>query len=239
MTEYATTPRRHGRWVLFLVLVLVNSGAVWGQTGWALDHIVPPRWPSWSTLALALAFALALELIGVYLATMADEAESVGLPAGGIRLGSYAVGLVSGALNLSHWWVTGLAAAFAFGFLSTVSPFLWGIWSRVRRGRPIAPSRRFWHPIRSIRLMQFMAWEGIVDEMTGIRAMEFRNIESMVPVSPAGGPMTAREYADRGRQIKLETGQSWEQISSQLGISARYLYQCRTLYPTSKEDSSK
>jgi hypothetical protein len=156
--------------LLIGILMLVNSAAIWGQAGWALEHIVPARWDWRAGLALALGFAAALELIGVFLATMADEAEARHQPAGGIRLGSYAVGLVSGALNLSHWGVWTAAAA-AFGFLSAVSPFLWGIYSRVRRGRPIAPSRRFWHPVAAVRLIRFMAWHGLTDELAAIEAL--------------------------------------------------------------------
>jgi hypothetical protein len=161
---------RRSKGLLIGILLLVNSAAIWGQAGWALDHIVPAQWDWRAGLALALGFAAALELIGVFLATMADEAEARRQPAGGIRLGSYAVGLVSGGLNVSHWGVW-TAAAFAFGFLSAVSPFLWGIYSRVRRGEPIAPSRRFWHPIAAIRLIRFMAWRGLTDELAAIEAL--------------------------------------------------------------------
>jgi hypothetical protein len=168
MTEPIVSWRSKG--LLIGILMLVNSAAIWGQAGWALDHIVPAEWDWRAGLALALGFAAALELIGVFLATMADEAEARRQPAGGIRLGSYAVGLVSGGLNLSHWGVW-TSAAFAFGFLSAVSPFLWGIYSRVRRGEPIAPSRRFWHPRAAIRLIRFMAWWGLTDELAAIEAL--------------------------------------------------------------------
>lgn len=150
------------RTALFAVLVLVNSAAIWGQTGWALDHIVPAHTDWRAALALSLGFAAALELTGVVLALLADAAEVSKTPAGGIRLGSYAMGLASGALNLSHWGLN--AAGIAFAFLSALSPFLWGIRARVRRGAPAAPSRRFWHPRRSITLIRYMAWEGIATE---------------------------------------------------------------------------
>lgn len=165
-----TIVSRRSKALLIGILLLVNSAAIWGQAGWALKHIVPVGWDWRAGLALSLGFAAALELIGVFLATMADEAEARHQPAGGIRLGSYAVGLVSGLLNVSHWGVVTAAAA-AFGFLSAVSPFLWGIYSRVRRGRPIAPSRRFWHPVRSVRLIRHMAWHGLTDELAAIGAM--------------------------------------------------------------------
>jgi len=168
MTKIGT---RRSTGVLVLVLLLVNGAAVWGQAGWALENIVPAGWDLNAALALSLAFAAAIELIGVFLAMMADAGEDEGLPSGGVRLGSYAVGLVSGSLNFSHWYVSGVSAAIAFGFLSAVSPFLWGIWSRVRRGQMSAPSRRFWHPVRSVSLIRGMAWEGLSDENEAVRRL--------------------------------------------------------------------
>lgn len=223
-------PRSSGgraRGLLVLVLILVNSAAIWGQAGWALENIVPAGWDWRAGLALSLGFAAALELIGVFLATAADEAEEKGQPAGGVRIGSYAVGLISGGLNLSHWGLF-TAAAFAFGFLSTVSPFLWGVWSRVRRGRPVAPSRRFWHPIESVKLIRFMAWEGIVSEIDAIRELDFRNAPEIAPVSPPGRSMTKAEIGTEAFRLKAEDPtRSWESIASEFGISASHLYQCR------------
>lgn len=168
---------RRGRWALVLVLLLVNGAAVWGQAGWALEHIVPANWDWRAGLTLALAFAAAIELIGVFLALSADDAEDRGIPSGGIRLASYGIGIVSGALNYSHW--SG-AAAIAFALLSAISPFLWGINSRVNRARPIAPSRRFWHPRKSITLIRHMAWEGIALEADGIESM---NTPRLIPAT--------------------------------------------------------
>lgn len=174
---------RRGRWALLPVLLLVNGAAVWGQAGWALDHIVPAEWSSQiAGLTLALAFAAAIELIGVFLSLSADDAEDRGLPSGGIRLGSYAIGIVSGALNYSHW---DGAAAIAFALLSAISPFLWGINSRVNRARPIAPSRRFWHPRRSWTLIRHMAWEGIALEQDGIADMAARALSGSDEPQPA------------------------------------------------------
>jgi hypothetical protein len=223
----AGTRGRRALALLVPVLVLVNSAAIWGQAGWALEHIAPAGWDWTADLALALGFAAAIELIGVFLATAADEAEAAGQPAGGIRLGSYAVGIVSGALNLSHWAGASVAAALAFGFMSAVSPFLWGVWARVRRGRPVAPSRRFWHPRRSVSLIRHMAWYGIVDESDAITDLEFRNLAENAPTSGSGTGMTQTDWALKAIRMKEETGQSWEKIASALGISAGYLYQCR------------
>lgn len=222
--------RGKGRPVLLIVLLLVNAAAVWGQAGWALDHIVPAGWAKggMAALALSLGFALAIETIGVFLALSADHAEDRDIPAGGIRLGSYAIGLVSGALNASHWgWTT--AAAIAFALLSAVSPFLWGIHSRVNRERVIAPSRRFWHPRRSVALIRHMAWEGIATEAEGIASMKgepivmelspFRRVDHeeilaeerprilpAAPVSPAAprAPRAPKEAQEKAVRLMLD-----------------------------------
>ncbi len=185
--------RQRGRGVLVTILLLVNGAAMWGQAGWATDHIVPARWDWRAGLALALAFAAALELIGVYLALSADAAEDAGVPSGGIRLASYAQGIVSGALNASHFGWFG-AAGVAFGLMSAISPFLWSIQARIRRGRPVAPSRRLWHPIRSIALIRHMAWEGITDEASALSTVPARvRGEAKPSMTPLNVPQTAIE----------------------------------------------
>src|ERR1051325_6551196 len=164
--------KTRGTGVLVIVLVLVNGIAIWGQAGWAHEHVAPQMIPAdfpGNAIALqvtALLLAAALELTGVYLSIMADEAERNGQPAGGLRLASYACGLLSGGLNFSHW--TGAAAKISLGFLSAISPFLWGVYSRVRRGETAAPSRRLWHPFKSVSLIREMAWEGISSEEEAI-----------------------------------------------------------------------
>jgi len=174
-----------GRWVLVPILVVVNAAAVWGQTGWALDHIVDELWIFAVQLTLSLLFSFAIESIGVYLAMMADAAEEMGLPSGGKRLASYAVGLFSGTLNFSHFLSVSFAAAVAFGFLSAISPFLWGIYASVKRGQPVAPSRRFWHPKRSIALLRYAAWEGIADEDEALRLMRVESVRRTEPAIQA------------------------------------------------------
>lgn len=171
MTHPTTPKPKRGRSVLVVVLLLVNSAAIWGQANWALEHVVPARTHWIIGLTVAAGLAASIELIGVFLALSADHAEDRDIPAGGYRLGSYAIGIVSGTLNAWHWgWFT--AAAVAFALLSTISPFLWGIHSRVNRERTIAPSRRFWHPRASIKLIRHMAWEGIATEAEGIASMK-------------------------------------------------------------------
>lgn len=177
-------PRRRTPYLLIAILLLVNAAGIWGQTGWGLEHIAPAEWAFGYRLALALGFAAALELIGVFLARMADEAEAVDLPAGGYRLGSYAVGMAVGALNFSHFLGQSFAMAVSFGLLSSASPFLWGIYSTVRRGHPAAPSRRLWHPWLSWQLIRYMAWEGIASEDVAISQMRGQ-ADTPAPATPA------------------------------------------------------
>ena len=168
-----TNTQRRGRAFLAVPLILVNLTAVWGQAGWAFSHITSG---GFTGALAALVFALAVESIGVYLAweshesLMADQASAL------LRFGSYAVGLLVGLLNFLHFSGQSLAAGVAFGALSAVSPWLWGVWSRARnrarlaelglvdiRGVKLSLARKVWHPIRSVRVLSWAAWAGVTD----------------------------------------------------------------------------
>lgn len=243
-----------GRAVLVLVLLLVNGAAMWGQVGWALSHIVPEIVPAGTDprvgLGLALGFAAALELTGVCLALFADEADEVGVPSGGMRFGSYAMGLVSGGINLSHWgWG---AAGIAFALLSAISPFLWGIRAKIRRGVAVAPSRRFWHPKKSVTLIREMAWRGLADENDALRQLtaEAANpapaaspapaVEVIEQPAPAPAPIRVKATVERPaddtvlRAVHaLQSGQTTAEVVASSGLSAptvrRYAAAIRTL----------
>ena len=68
-----TTGRRHRTQTLALIvpLLLVNSAALYGQAGWAYDHLGHSRF-------VAVLFAAAVESIGVYLAAEAHGALMAG-----------------------------------------------------------------------------------------------------------------------------------------------------------------
>lgn len=170
------TPVRRGRAFLIVPLVLVNLAAVWGQAGWAFTNLH-------HGMVVAVLFACAIESIGIYLAweahesLMADHASTV------LRLGSYGIGALAGVLNFLHFQPEGLSTAFAFGVLSSISPWLWAIWSRARnrhrlaeldmvdvRGVKLGTARKLWHPMKSLQVMRWAAWEGITnpgDAVTG------------------------------------------------------------------------
>jgi hypothetical protein len=218
-----------GRRVLFPLLIATNGAAAWGQSYWLHDNVTGTEWSTYVRWTIAIAVALVLELLGVFLAQMADQAEERRLPAGGIRTMSYAVGVFIGALNFSHWLTTAVAAAVIFGFLSSISPFAWGIYARVRRARRDAPSRWLWHPIKSISLTRYAAWEGIADPEQARMAYEMLRTgdDNPVPVSGSGG-RSRKELGMEAFRMRVETpGLSWEKIASRLGVSPSYLYQCR------------
>lgn len=263
MNEAVKRPARRGSgFALLVTLLLVNGAAMWGQAGWALAHVaprmIPPAWDWRFGLGLAVAFAVALESVGVFLALSADDADEAGLPAGGIRLASYAVGLVSGGLNLSHWgWG---AAGVAFAFLSAISPFLWGVRARIRRNRVVAPSRRLWHPVRSVALIREMAWRGITTEEEALHLLAAAKREapqeSAVPLVtaeaeielPAPALAPAIERAPRAPRVPrddralllaidaIKDGRTTAEVAAASGLSAptvrRYAAIVRTLRAT-------
>lgn len=256
MSKLFEKPERkpRGRAVLVLVLLLVNGAAIWGQAGSFLKYVVPTALPPgahWGIgLALALAFAAALELTGVYLALSADDADDVGVPSGGMRFGSYVIGLTAGALSFSFWgWNhTGVA----FGILSTMSPFLWAVRAKIRRGQPVAPSRRFWHPKRSITLVREMAWRGLADEEAALQQLAAESEQPAAgPAAPAPAPAAEVEVAEPAPlKVKatierpaddaviravhaLQAGQTTAEVVASSGLSAptvrRYAAAIRTL----------
>jgi hypothetical protein len=143
----SATPKRSNRTAWFVVpLILTNTVAVFGQVGWAHDHLHVASLPSvpgysWASygvtavnFAVALMFAAVIESIGLYLSAEAHAALLHRDPALKLRLASYAMGGVAGAINYSHyaagWHPTTLAVA--LGLMSTISPWLWAIRARSR-----------------------------------------------------------------------------------------------------------
>lgn len=115
---------------LLLPLLLVNAAAIYGQVGWAYEHLLIDGQRVW---AVAILFALALESVGFYLAAEAHSAAVANQSSSRLRWASYAVALLVGALNYAHFADPGLrpnAVALAFGGLSVISPWLWAIRSR-------------------------------------------------------------------------------------------------------------
>lgn len=173
-------------WLLAAPLILVNSAASWGQAGWAHDHITTGIAAEAVRWVIAIFFAATLESIGVYLAGMAHAARMADQSAGTLQLGAYGIGALVGSLNYWHFTGNGFrptAQAVTFGALSAVSPWLWAIYSRYRnrdrlaelgqvdkRGVKLSTSRKFWHPLRSVSVVRYASWEGIVEPDEAVKA---------------------------------------------------------------------
>jgi hypothetical protein len=160
----------HRNIALILPLLLVNAAAVWGQAGWAYDHLG-------RSVVIACLFALAVESIGVFLAAEAHAALMAGHASGTLRLGSYAVGALVGTLNYAHFASPGYRPnplAVTFGLLSSISPWLWAIRSRSMNRvrlyelglidpRAVKFSRLRWalYPVRTFSAFRGAVWAGI------------------------------------------------------------------------------
>lgn len=185
-------PAGLGRAAALLVpLVLVNASAIFGQAGWAFDHLVVPTFRAEHTawaVTVSVLFAAAVESIGVYLAWEAHSALMADQAAALLRLGSYGIGVLVGGLNYWHFAGNGgtpTAQAITFGVLSALSPWLWSIRSRsLNRGRlfelglidergvKLSSSRKLWHPVRSIRVMSWAAWSGVTNPAAAVAGWE-------------------------------------------------------------------
>jgi hypothetical protein len=195
------------RIVAALPIVMVNIVAVSGQFQWAREHL--PTW-DWSGQAV---FAIALETIALTLAYHAHLAETENDSALGLKLASYGFGLLIGTLNFSHYshnWQPN-AVALVVGMMSSVSPVLWGIYSRrVSRNTLLANglidrhsirlgmTRWVWHPIRSARVTYAATWNG---ETHVARAIDRYNREANERLAARAARKAAHEIDNDVRRL--------------------------------------
>lgn len=158
-------------------VILTNIMAFYGQVQWAHSHLAGP-------LAIAWAYALTIEAIGIYLAAEAHSAMLAGVASLRLRLSSYGVGFLAGALNYSHWAGPGFtptAQAVTFAAMSAISPMLWSVRSRnqhraelVAAGlidpRTVRFSAARWllYPRKSWGVMRQAVWAGESDPLAAI-----------------------------------------------------------------------
>jgi hypothetical protein len=160
--------------------VLVNTSAVLGQALWAKDHLVPDwmRPNVYAVAAVCVLFALTVESIAVYLAYEAHAAQMEGQAYGTLRLASYGVALVAGALNYAHFAgapdYTPNPLAVTFGLLSSMSPWLWAIRSRSMhrvvltekglidpRSVRFTLAQRLLYPVATFGAYRLAVWNGV------------------------------------------------------------------------------
>jgi len=189
-TADAATPRwyktpeahRAARGTLAAIpVVLVNAVAFIGQYGFLRQHL------PWIVPGVVM-FAVALESIAIYLAWHAHMAQLANDSSARLRLASYSIALVIGAMNYSHYMRPDGAptvAAVGLGLMSAISPWLWGIHSRrasrdklMERGLieehavRLGATRWSWHPWLSFKAMRGATWTGETSPATVIASVE-------------------------------------------------------------------
>jgi hypothetical protein len=156
--------------ITVIPLLLVNIVAISGQYGWSKDHL-----QSWGLIG-QITFALALESVAICIAFHAYLAEIANDSALKLKLASYGFGLGIGLLNYSHWAGPNgkpTATAIVVGVFSSVSPWLWGMYSRNVSRRVLksngliedhsvrlGSARWLYHPIKCMTVMSRSTWNG-------------------------------------------------------------------------------
>jgi hypothetical protein len=133
-------PRRadFSKHLMYVPLLLVNAAAIYGQVAFFYEQVAPATWPVIGKLALAVLIAAAVESIAVYVGWHAHDAllNKAGATAARLRRASYLIALIVGGINYAHFAANGMlglqptAASVAFGLLSLLSPWLWGLHTR-------------------------------------------------------------------------------------------------------------
>ncbi len=168
-------------------LALVNGLAVYGQLAYAHEHIAPTGWPDLARIGLAVAFAAACESVALYVGWHAHDALLLKAhsTARRLRRASYLIAAVFGLMNYAHFAGPGMAptaAAGAFGLLSLLSPWLWGLHTRrsqrlqllrERRadeaGAEFSAERRRNFPIRTFLARRWSIDHGVTDPLEAWR----------------------------------------------------------------------
>jgi hypothetical protein len=122
--------------LMYVPLLLVNAAAVYGQVAFFYESVAPPAWPVAGKLALSVLIAAAIESIAVYVGWHAHDAllQKATATAARLRRASYGLALIVGGINYAHFaadtFFEPTAASIAFGLLSMLSPWLWGLHTR-------------------------------------------------------------------------------------------------------------
>jgi hypothetical protein len=163
--------------VAAIPVAMVNTTAFIGQFAFIQAHV---HW----ILPGQVLFAMALEVVAIWLAWQAHVAAMANDSATRLKLGAYSFALVVAAMNYSHyaaphWRPTVMAVGLAL--MSAMSPWLWGIHTR-RASRDklmalglldqhavrLGANRWTWHPFRSVRVMYWATWHGVSEPARAI-----------------------------------------------------------------------
>jgi hypothetical protein len=141
--------RRHfsNKLRLMAPLLIVNAAAVYGQISFAYNEIAPDSWNTAARITLAILYAVAVESVSLYVQWHAHDAlllKAYGTSSR-LRRASYGIATVVGAMNYSHFadgMMKPTAAAIAFGMMSLLSPWLWGLHTRREQHVQLIAERR-------------------------------------------------------------------------------------------------
>jgi hypothetical protein len=181
MTDNEHTRHRGATVQAVAPLLVVNALAVYGQLAYAYESIAPHAWPVLFRVLLAIGFATATESVALYVQWHAHDALLLKSHATArqLRRWSFLIAAVMGALNYSHFaprLAHPTAAAIAFGLLSLLSPWMWGLHTRraarvqllkERRadegGAEFSSERRRAFPVHTWRARRYSIWNNIPD----------------------------------------------------------------------------
>lgn len=182
-------------------LCVVNALTVYGQLAYAYEDVAPRVWPAWARVLLAVGFAAAVESVALYIQWHAHDALLLRShsTARALRRWSFLIALAVAGMNYSHFTPAGLltptAAGIAFGMLSLLSPWMWGLHSRraariqllkERRaddaGAEFSSMRARMFPIRTWKAKRYSVDWNITDPVEAWNAYHGRTQTVDVPV---------------------------------------------------------
>lgn len=183
--------------VPYAPLFLVNTAAITGQIGWALENLAigepgtPLRW------LVALIFGVTVESIALFLQYYANRALLNRDSAASLYVSAFMVAGIVAALNFSHWsnpidgefFGSPNSTAVAFALCSFASPWLWRIHNRAEfretlrangeidaRAVKLSAARKIMYPIRSFQVIRLAAWQGETNPARAVEMYETRRI---------------------------------------------------------------
>ncbi len=202
--------RRFGsRLRLLAPLLIVNSAAVYGQIAYAYESIAPQAWLMPARLGLSVLFAAAVESIAIYVGWHAHDAllSKATATAARLRRASYALAGIVAGINYAHFAGPSLAptaAAVAFGLLSLLSPWLWGLHTRRaqhvqlldegavdRTGAVFSAERRRAFPLRTWGARRWSIEHNITDPAAAWAGYNADRLLRQLHTAPTGRGRTA------------------------------------------------
>lgn len=187
-------------------LFIVNALAVYGQLAYALDDVAPAGWPLLARIALAIGFATAVESVALYVGWHAHDALLLRSHATArqLRRWSFLIAGAVAAMNYTHFtadWRKPTAAACAFGLLSLLSPWMWGLHTRRAarlqllkeqradgQGAEFSSERRRAFPILTWQARRWSIMNNVHDPIEAWTGYLAERKQQGTPVTPAEAP---------------------------------------------------